>query len=227
MYEEKRLAEMDRRRWNPDTVIHEAIAQFLPTDHRAKVLDYGAGNSPYRNCIACTQYVRADLNQNTAGNIDCIIEPGKPLALSDADFELILLLDVLEHVEDPSFVLDEVCRLLKPGGRVIVSLPFVYREHETPYDFTRYTSYGAQALFTAKGGRILRMMKVGNTIYTLFTLFLERGIMNGEESELSAMGILMNRALLAASYLLRGILRRPPAENAGIYHHILLEVEFP
>ncbi len=227
MYEEQRLEVPGRLGCSIDKVITDAIADFIPAQHFGNVLDYGAGNSPYRTIISCDRYVKADLTQNTAGDIDCIIRPGENLHLPDADFELILLLDVLEHVSDPVFVLGELRRLLKPGGKAILSLPFMYREHETPHDHARYTAFGISTLVAAQGGRIFRLKKVGNVACTLVSLFIERGIANGEVVILGRVGRLANRLLNMSLWLFRHWFEKTPPDNAGIYHHLLLEIDFP
>lgn len=227
MYEAKRLTAVHDGLWNPDFVVHREIAKFLPSGHFACVLDYGAGNSPYRGYVSCDKYIKADITQNTRHDIDHVIQPGTKLNIPDATFDLVLLLDVLEHVRDPAFVVGEVRRLLKKNGRAVVSLPFLYREHETPYDFVRLTAFGAQELFSRNGGKVLKMRKVGNVYYTLFTLFLERAIVNGERSELGFMGRVANKCAIALLPILRPGLSSPPSENAGVYHHLLLDVVFP
>lgn len=227
MYETNRLAGVDEGWWNPDFVLHREISRFLPAGPVARVLDYGAGNSPYRNRISCEAYITADITQNVRRDIDHLVRPGERLDLPDASFDLVLLLDVLEHVRDPGFVVGEVRRLLRKNGRAIVSLPFLYREHETPNDYARLTAFGAQELMARSGGTILRMKKVGNALYTLYTLFLERAILNGEHSELGAVGRAVNKLAIAALPILRPVLAVPPSERAGVYHHLLLDVSFP
>jgi SAM-dependent methyltransferase len=227
MYEVERLRADHDDRWNPDFVLHREIAKFLPPDHFACVLDYGAGNSPYRDHISCDRYVKADITQNIRQDIDYVIEPGARLTIPDATFDLVLLLDVLEHVRDPACVLGEVRRLLKKNGRLVVSLPFLYREHETPYDFMRLTAFGLQDLLARHDARILSLRKVGNSYYTLYTLFLERGIVNGERSELGLAGRVVNKCAVALLPVLRPLFSRPPSDQAGVYHHLLVDAVFP
>ncbi|WP_374615141.1 class I SAM-dependent methyltransferase [Sphingorhabdus sp.] len=210
-----------------DGLMQAQIAAFLPEDYVGRVLDYGAGNSPYRRFIRCDRYVSADVGQNLAGDIDYLIVPGEPLPIAADSFDLVLLLDVLEHVPDPAYVLAEIRRLLAPGGRLIISLPFLYREHETPNDFVRYTAFGVRELLAHQHGSLVRVSKAGNLYYTLLSLFLERGVGNGESNRLGAAGRTVNRALRALVPLLAPLLRRPPKSDDGIYHHLLVEVSFP
>ena len=226
MYEYERLDFAVGRLTGMDALMQAQIAAFLPTDHFGCVLDYGAGNSPYRRFIRCDRYVTADVSQNLAGNIDYLIVPGGPLPVAAGSFDLVLLLDVLEHVPDPAFVLGEIRRLLTPGGRLVISLPFLYREHETPHDFARYTLFGMRELVARQKGTLVRSCKAGNVFYTLLSLFLERGVGNGESNRLGAVGRIVNRALRVFVFLLAPLLRRPPNNDDGIYHHLLLEVRF-
>ena len=226
MYEQNRLTAPTERQRDIDGLMQAQIAAFLPGQHIGSVLDYGAGNAPYRRYLACDRYVTADVSQNLAGDIDHLIVPGEQLPIAAGSFDLVLLLDVLEHVPDPAFVLAEIRRLLAPHGRLIISLPFLYREHETPHDFARYTVFGVRELVERHQGSLVRVCKAGNVYYTLLSLFLERGVGNGERNRLGVAGRIINRALRTLVPLLAPLLRRTPRSDDGIYHHLLLEVSF-
>jgi len=226
MYENQRRNSTQGGAYDVDTLLSADIVRFLPTATAGDVLDYGAGNSPYRPFLRCNRYATADITQNTAGNIEHLIVPGRPLPEADASFDLILLMDVLEHLPDPDAVITELRRLLRPGGRLIVSVPFLYREHETPHDYVRYTPFGLRRLFASHGGAVLRLSKAGNIWYTLYTLFLERGITEGEHITLGIAGRLVNKLARMALPLLRPLLDGTVPDNASIYHHLLLEVGF-
>jgi hypothetical protein len=179
------------------------IAAFLPTNRVSQVLDYGAGNSPYRHIISCDRYITADISQNFAGDIDHIIAQDGSLPLNAPSINLVLLLDVLEHIVDPGIVIDE-----------------------TPNDFLRYTAFGMNEFLKRHGGKVVRISKARNIYYTLLSLFLERGISNGEQSSLSLFGRTINRFLSLLVPLLIPILQKAPRRDDGIYHQLLLEVSF-
>jgi SAM-dependent methyltransferase len=64
------------------------------------------------------------------------------LPFAQDSFDCVLLLDVVEHLQFPREALLEAARVLRPGGVLIVSMPFLYPVHDAPYDFQRYTGYG-------------------------------------------------------------------------------------
>lgn len=224
MYEKLRLSELQYEKFNPDSIVFFQIADFIPKYHVNAVLDYGAGNSPYKAFISCDQYYTADISQNVFKNIQYIIHEDESLAIPDASFDLILLLDVLEHVPRPKAVLLELKRLMRPHGSLIISVPFLYREHETPNDYLRVTSFGAVKLLEEVGLRVYRSEKIGNVFYTILTLLLERNIENGECVNISYKDIIFNKLILMFVWLFRKSLSKKPKESAGTYHHLLLEV---
>lgn len=69
------------------------------------------------------------------------------LPFKDNEFDIALCLVVLEHLEDPQKAIIEIKRILKPGGKIFVSVPFMFPMHDTPNDFWRFTKYGLKILF--------------------------------------------------------------------------------
>jgi hypothetical protein len=62
---------------------------------------------------------------------------------------VVLCLSVLEHTKHPQLAVDEMRRILKPGGICLVSVPFTFHLHDSPYDYWRFTKYGLQLMFEA------------------------------------------------------------------------------
>jgi len=69
------------------------------------------------------------------------------LPFEDEAFDLVLCMVVMEHLEDPKKAIEEMKRVLKPGGRILVSVPFLFPIHDAPGDYWRFTKYGLQILF--------------------------------------------------------------------------------
>ncbi|WP_268890881.1 class I SAM-dependent methyltransferase [Cognatilysobacter lacus] len=69
------------------------------------------------------------------------------LPLRDGVFDYVVALEVVEHLPDPYAALQEMARVIKPGGGLILSMPFMYPVHDDPHDYQRFTEHGlARAL---------------------------------------------------------------------------------
>ena len=68
------------------------------------------------------------------------------LGFSDNSFDYIFMLEVLEHVTEPSDAMSEIYRCLKPGGKLFMSTPFIFGIHDAPNDYYRYTKFGLKYL---------------------------------------------------------------------------------
>ena len=78
---------------------------------------------------------------------------------------------MFEHVFNPTIFLSEVHRVLKNGGILLISVPFIWDEHEQPYDFARYSSFGLKHIINSHGFKILHHKKSISDIRTIFQLF--------------------------------------------------------
>ena len=96
-----------------------------------------------------------------------------PLPSDTAD--AIICTETLEHVPEPQAVVDEMLRLLKPGGVLVGSIPFLYPVHADPYDFQRFTPEGLHRLFRAYGSiEITAMGGLWGTLALLLELIAQR-----------------------------------------------------
>ncbi len=155
-------------------LLFRAIKQVSP-QLQGKLLDFGCGRKPYRTLFAHnTQYIGVDKRQSghdhTNSQIDVFYEDTLPF--DNDSFEALLCIEVMEHVFEPNDTLKELNRVLKVGGKALFTTPFVCNEHEVPYDYARYTSYGWQHLAKKHGFRIVVQHKIGNFANTLAYLML-------------------------------------------------------
>ncbi len=109
------------------------------------VLDFGGGDRvAYVDRIPCWTAAGRTVEYRSA-NIDPTVQPtfllqtGQRLPIDDASFDEILSLNTLEHVYELDETLMELCRVLKPGGRLVLSMPFMFRVHGHPDDYYRGT----------------------------------------------------------------------------------------
>ena len=118
-----------------------------------EVLDVGCGRKPYRAFVPAVRYVGLDIDSpvtRALGAADVLYD-GRRFPLPDASFDGVLCSQVFEHVFNPEEFLGEIRRVLRPGGCLVLTVPFVWDEHEQPHDFARYSSFGLKALLERNG----------------------------------------------------------------------------
>lgn len=135
------------------------VVRFLKSELASmtgSVLDVGCGEMPFRDFLARgTTYTpidlpSADLFGMTTG--DGIVRfDGRTIPFADNAFDNVLCTEVLEHAEDHAALIGEMHRVLKPGGRIVVTIPFSARVHHVPFDFHRFTSFQLERLFSGFG----------------------------------------------------------------------------
>lgn len=76
------------------------------------------------------------------------------LPFANASVGTVLMLEVLEHLREPQQALREAARVLRSGGRLLLTVPFLYPVHDAPHDYQRYTCYGLSREVEAVGLRI-------------------------------------------------------------------------
>ncbi len=101
-----------------------------------------------------------------------ILADASSIPVADNSYDTAILGEVLEHVPEPLLVLREAHRLLKPGGKILVSVPFMYPVHADPYDFGRYTEYFWQQLSEKIGFKSIKIEKHGS-IFAIMALMVQ------------------------------------------------------
>lgn len=136
------------------------------------LVDIGCGRKPYRNLFNVRSYRGLDIDSQVVrflGVADDYYD-GESFPYEGCKFDSVLCNQVLEHVFNPDFFLNEINRVLKPEGKLLLTVPFVWDEHEQPFDFARYSSFGLRALLERNGFKIISHKKLGADATTLFQL---------------------------------------------------------
>ncbi|MCS6815758.1 MAG: class I SAM-dependent methyltransferase [Blastocatellia bacterium] len=128
---------------------------------RGRLLDIGCGNQPYRELFAPMIQEYVGLDRNWQEHLPDVIGDALRLPFPAETFDTVLMLQVLEHLPDPSGAMSEVWRVLKRGGRVILTAPQYWRVHEEPHDYYRFTRFGLVHLAQQNGLRVLWMKAQG------------------------------------------------------------------
>lgn len=120
------------------------------TRESVHLLDFGCGGSPYRGLFPNATYHRADYVPMPGLQFQVTTEGTIPEAAASA-YDVILSTQVLEHVPNPQTYLAEALRVLKPGGKLVLSTHGTFPDHGCPYDFWRWTADGLATELTRAG----------------------------------------------------------------------------
>jgi SAM-dependent methyltransferase len=135
-----------------------------------RALDIGCSDQRVRTYLGrCSDYAGLDY-YSTAVNWyrtrPAVYGDAHSLPFGAAEFDSVMLLDVLEHLAEPSTCIKESCRILKPGGRLFLKVPFFYPLHDAPRDFTRWTEFGLDHMVEAEGFQVERKICFGHPLET-------------------------------------------------------------
>jgi SAM-dependent methyltransferase len=133
------------------------------------VLDVGCGEQPYRSLLPRgNRYQGLDIAESGErfgyARSDTLYVSGYPWPVVDCSVDLVLCTEVLEHVLDPGRLLSEVQRCLRPGGRLLLTVPFAARWHFVPYDYWRFTPSSMAHLLKDAGFADVRVYGRGNPL---------------------------------------------------------------
>lgn len=146
-----------------------SIAHHITGD----VLDVGCGKKPYKQLFQTTKYIGIEVEQeghdHTNEDVDVFYD-GNRIPFGDATFDSAVTSQVLEHVFTPDAFLTEINRVLKPDGKLLLTVPFVWDEHEQPYDYARYSSFGLKSLLEKNGFEVTVHIKSLNDTRVIFQL---------------------------------------------------------
>lgn len=133
--------------WRKKSIRRYFVDRFL-IDHVSQipaqqlVLDLGGHKGRARGMFDIAAYPIEVVCVNITSEKGAdIVADAAAVALQDNRFDVVVCAELLEHVPDPKPVLAEAWRLLKPGGRLLITVPFLFHIHADPHDFGRYTDH--------------------------------------------------------------------------------------
>jgi len=143
------------------------LAALLP-QVRGSIVDVGCGAQPYRSLLEPdVEYVGIDTYDAKSvfgyETPDTRYYDGFSWPLPDASTDTVLATETLEHVSEPRQFLSEASRVLRDGGRIILTVPFSARWHYIPADYWRFTPSGLRRLLEDAGFTDIRVFARGNS----------------------------------------------------------------
>ena len=158
------------------TALRLALGRLAPSVPAGPLLDVGCGTMPYRALFAGAEPyegLEIDQERNRANPRVTHFYDGTTFPLPAGRYAAILCSQVLEHSFSPEQLLGECHRVLRPGGALLLTIPFLWPEHEQPWDSQRFTRFGLGQQLEAAGFRVERILKLNPGLSALLQLAIE------------------------------------------------------
>jgi SAM-dependent methyltransferase len=145
------------------------------------------------------------------------------LPINDHSFDCVLCTQVLEHVPDPRQILSEVHRVIKPEGFAIISLPFIWGEHEAPFDFFRFTQFGVTQMLTEVGFEV-DIFKTDTGIFETLAIIFNSYLINDLVQRLGVRGLgrLISVVICFPVQILALTLSRIMPDHGRVYLNVVI-----
>ncbi len=183
------------------------------------LLDVGCGSKPYRNLFGAEGgYVglEVDTPESRATNCADYFYDGLVFPFNEESFDGVISNQVLEHVFNPDEFLKEIFRVLKPEGKLLLSVPFVWDEHLQPMDYARYSSFGLRSLLEKNGFVVEELHKMNadvRVIFQLINVYLHKILLTSS----SKMNMLICAIFMAPFNLLGILLNKVLPSNPDLF----------
>ena len=145
----------------------EACLRLLHEHARGCLLDLGCGDVPfygiYKDLVETN--ICIDWPNSTHGGVhlDYAYDITRGIPLEDSSCDTILTTDVVEHIPDPTIMFSELYRVLKRGGKIILTTPFMYWLHEEPHDYFRFTEFALEKYCGVCGLQVIELFPYGGS----------------------------------------------------------------
>jgi len=149
-----------------DTKLRRSVERAICEYAKGTVIDVGCGTSPYQSLVESRSGVDRYIGMEYPGARDYFGEEitsvdlmgdVQDLPIHSETVDLVLCLEVIEHVPEPEMAMREVLRVLKPSGVFILSAPSTFKLHMEPHDYHRFTKYGLQYLLSKMEFKVITL----------------------------------------------------------------------
>ncbi len=182
---------------------------------RGVFLDFGCGNMPYKRLFSYERYIGIEYGDPNLSTDEMIYVQDSSIPFPDGYFDTIICTQVLEHVPDPEAILAEFQRVLKTGGRLLLSVPMTWAEHLHPHDFRRFTPEGLYQLLSRHGFDVKVFIRTTDSILTIVQLirnFIRQKLYGKQYNPWIILwrlmiGVILYAPFLTVGYILSSIIR--------------------
>ena len=139
-----------------------------------KVLDVGAGNKPYQKYFNKCHYdtcesseVLSQIGYIGRMNHSFYCDITKSIPRNDNYYDIVICNEVFEHISEPSDALKEIHRVLKPSGKLFLTVPQCHGLHQEPHNYFNYLSYGLEYLLKKNNFTYYKVFPLGGVYHLL------------------------------------------------------------
>lgn len=193
--------------------LHQHIIALAPLVH-GKILDVGCGSKPYRKYFDASEYIGLEIEG--CNKLADRYYDGKVFPFKDGEFDSVFTSQVLEHVFNPEKFLLEINRVLKDGGVLLLTVPFIWDEHAQPFDYARYSFFGLCHLLESHGFEIVDHRKSMNDIRVIFQM-INAYIYKKTITRSARLNLLLTLILMAPFNLLGEFFAKILSDNNDLY----------
>lgn len=153
--------------FNPLFLIRRPVFTFVKKEApqcTGAILDFGCGSMPFKHLFTGAKtYTGLDLANTEHGlSRPDVVFDGGTIPFGNKHFDAVVSFEVLDDIHDPGATLKEIHRVLKAGGRLMLTTSFVWELHEEPHDIARYTPHGIAHLLRDAGFEIVTQSAEGH-----------------------------------------------------------------
>ncbi len=156
-------------------IIGMHYSEIISEHFNGRLIDLGCGYVPlyqaYKDFIEDNVCVDWSSSLHQCKYADFEQDLNQSLNIQENSFDTALMSDVLEHIREPQMLISEVHRILKPGGKLIMNIPFYYWVHEAPYDYFRFTRYSLYSMLKNADFNIVLLQPFGGALEVLTDVF--------------------------------------------------------
>lgn len=157
----------DMRRWGPHIVVMKKYEIKKLREHKkylkGKMLDVGCGDGPYKELFNCKKYIGIDSNTDSSADMmgDATFLPFK-----DNCFDSIVSIQALQYIEDHQEAVNEMSRVLKGNGTLLLIIPQSFREDVKNPDYHRFTREGIKSILNKAQLRCKKIEPLGGLFFS-------------------------------------------------------------
>jgi len=213
---------------NPFWFIRRGLYKSIKTiakELSGKILDFGCGSKPYENLfINATEYIGVDLevtgHDHEFSKVDTYYD-GKTIPYPNEYFDSVFTSEVFEHVDNIDQIIPEIHRVMKQNGKILITVPFVWNEHESPFDFRRFSRFGIESILNKNSFEIEKTITTTHfleTVYQMFILYIYHLF----QTKYKLLNLFFTILLIFPLNILGIILTNLVPRNKSLYHNVVI-----